>query len=102
MYTGTPPLEALKTIMSIAAGHKLEFSLMYVDVSRAYFHAKAQRLVPVKLPVADCSGKDKGNTGTGKPKMHNEIGKGIWGIGVTSWGAVHEVCFASRKKETSF
>ena len=29
---------------------------MHVDVSRAYFHAKAQRLVLVKLPAEDCSG----------------------------------------------
>ena len=45
LYAGTPSLEALKTIISIAASHSLEFSLMHVDVSRAYFHAKAQRPV---------------------------------------------------------
>ena len=33
---------------------------MHVDVSRAYFYAKAQRLVLVKFAVEDCSGKDKG------------------------------------------
>ena len=32
---------------------------MHVDVSRAYFHAKAQRSVLVKLPAEDCSGKDE-------------------------------------------
>ena len=63
LYAGTPPLEALKAIMSIAASHSPEFSLVHVDVSRAYFHAKAQRLVLVKLPVEDCSGKDKGTIG---------------------------------------
>ena len=35
-----PPLEALKAIISIAASHSPEFSLMHVDVSRAYFHVK--------------------------------------------------------------
>ena len=30
---------------------------MHVDVSRAYFHAKAQRPVLAKLPAEDCSGK---------------------------------------------
>ena len=30
---------------------------MAVDVSRAYFHAKAQRPVLVKLPAEDCSRK---------------------------------------------
>ena len=42
LYAGTPPLEALKAITSIAASHSPEFSLMHVDVSCAYFHAKAQ------------------------------------------------------------
>ena len=45
LYAGTPPLlEALKAIISIAANHKETFSIMHIDVSRAYFHAKAQRL----------------------------------------------------------
>ena len=56
------PLEALKTIISIVASHSPEFSLMQVDVSRAYFHAKAQRLVLVKLLAEDCSGKDRGRS----------------------------------------
>ena len=43
LYAGTPPLEALKAFMSIAASHSPEFSLMHVDVSRAYSHPKAQR-----------------------------------------------------------
>ena len=41
-YAGTPPLEALKAIISIASNHKETFSIMHIDVSRAYFHAKAQ------------------------------------------------------------
>ena len=53
---GTLPLDALKAIISIAASHSPEFSLMHVDVSRAYFHAKAQKPVLVKLPAEDCSG----------------------------------------------
>ena len=44
----TPPLEALKAIISIAASHSPEFSLLHVHVSRAHFHAKAQRFVLVK------------------------------------------------------
>ena len=53
LYAGTPPLEALKAIISIAASHKETFSIMHIDVSRAYFHAKAQRLVPIRLPVEE-------------------------------------------------
>ena len=41
LVCGTPPLEALKAIISIAANHKQTFSIMHVDMSLAYFHAKA-------------------------------------------------------------
>ena len=37
--------------------------LTHVDVSRAYFHVKAQRTVLVKLLAEDCSGKDDGKVG---------------------------------------
>ena len=37
LYTETPPLEEMKAIISIAASHSPEFSLVHVDVSRAYF-----------------------------------------------------------------
>ena len=52
----TGPLEALKAIMSIAASHSPEFSLMHVDVSRA------------KLPAEVCSGMDVGKLGLLKKK----------------------------------
>ena len=39
LYAGTPSLEALKAIISIAANNKDTFSIMHIDVSRAYFHA---------------------------------------------------------------
>ena len=45
LYAGTLPLEALKIIISIAANHKETFSFIHIDVSRAYFHAEAQRHV---------------------------------------------------------
>ena len=40
---GTPPLDASESIITIAANHKETFSIMHIDVSRSYFHAKAQR-----------------------------------------------------------
>ena len=70
LYAGTPPLEALKAIISIAASHSPEFSLMHVDVSCAYFHAKAQRPVLGKLPAEDCSGKDQGKIGLLTKRMY--------------------------------
>ena len=43
---------------------------MYVDVSRAYFHAKAQRLVLVRLPVEDGVGADARKIGLLKKSMY--------------------------------
>ena len=68
LYAGTPPPEARKAIICIAASHSPEFSLMHVDVSRAYFFAEAQRPVLAKLP-ADCSGKDSWKIGLLKKSM---------------------------------
>ena len=66
LYAGTPPLEALKAIISIAANQKETFPVMHIDVSRAYFHAQAQRLVLIRLPVEDRMGADAGKTGLKK------------------------------------
>jgi len=62
LCAATPPLEAKKMLMSMAVaegigykngdrrgGNKLEF----IDVRRAYFHAKARRLVYIRLPEED-------------------------------------------------
>ncbi len=59
MFAATPPLEAKKLLLSLAVtegigfkkgckakGYKLDF----IDVKRACFHAKARRLVYVRLP----------------------------------------------------
>ena len=75
VYAGTPPLELLKAIISIAASHSPEFSLMHVDVLFACFHAKAHRPVLVKLPAEGCSGKDKGKIGLLKKSMQQASGK---------------------------
>ena len=82
LYAGTPPLEALKAVISIAASHSPEFSLMHVDVSRAYSLAKAQRVVLLKVLAEGCSRKDKGKIGLLKKNMYgtrdgaSKIGKG--------------------------
>ena len=47
LHAGTPSWKFLKARTSIAANHKETLSIMHIDVSRAYFHAKAQRLVLV-------------------------------------------------------
>ena len=100
LYARTHPLEALKAITSIAASHSPEFALMHVDVSRAYLHAKVERLVQVKLPADDCSGKHKGVIELLKRSMYctrdAASNKGTSKIGVTSWSAVQGTCSTSR------
>ena len=69
LYAGTPPLEAKKAMISIAANNKEMFSIMHIDVSRAYFHAKAQRPVLIRLPLEDRMGTDAGIVGLMKNSM---------------------------------
>ena len=53
MFAATPPLEVMKLILSsLASGNKGE-RLMAADVKRAFFHAKAKKLVYVQLPAED-------------------------------------------------
>ena len=70
LNAGTPPLEALKAIISIEANHKETFSIMHIDVSCAYFHAKAQRTVLIRLPAVDRMGTDAGKLGLIKKSMY--------------------------------
>ena len=69
LFFGTPPLKALKAIISIAVSHSPEFSLMQLHVSHAYFHAKAQRLVLLKLLAEGCLGNDGSKIGLMKNNM---------------------------------
>ena len=51
LYASTPPLEALKIVLSeIATGEREGKLLALVDVRRAYFYAPARRKVFVELP----------------------------------------------------
>ena len=63
LFAATPPLEALKLILSMtASGNKGEI-LMVNDVSRAFFHAKATRDVYVQLPDEDKAAGEEGMCG---------------------------------------
>ena len=53
LFAATPPLEAVKMILSMTATHNTGEILMANDVSRAFFHAKAKRDVYVDLPAED-------------------------------------------------
>ena len=54
LYASTPPLEALKVVLSeIATGKHGGKVVALVDVRRAYFYAPARRRVFVELPTED-------------------------------------------------
>ena len=71
LYAATPPIEALRIIVSHAAtingrgksGHKGDRrrELMINDVSRAYFYAPATRSLFIELPMEDKEAKDEGS-----------------------------------------
>ena len=49
MFAGTPPLEALKTLLAAVTMGKGQ-EIMIADISRAFFYAEAIRPVYVKIP----------------------------------------------------
>ena len=64
---------------------------MHIDVSRAYFHAKAQRPVLIRLPLEDRTGTDAGKVELMKKSMHGTRGAASnwerdWQENVKKWG----------------
>ena len=54
-FSATPPLEALKVLLSSAARRdRRKVRVMHIDVRRAYFHAPVKRRVYAALPPEDC------------------------------------------------
>ena len=53
LFAATPPLEAVKMILSMTATQNTGEILMANDVSSAFFHAKANREVYVDPPAED-------------------------------------------------
>ena len=71
LYAATPPSECLRLMLSLlASGKKKGMGLMYADVSRAYFYAKAVRPVYVKLPEEDIEPGDEGKCGRLRMSMY--------------------------------
>jgi hypothetical protein len=62
LYAATPPSECLRLLLSKLATDKT-LKLMYADVSRAYFYAKAIRPVYVQLTDEDVEDGDEGKCG---------------------------------------
>ena len=64
LFAATPPVEAKKALFSLAVTQGVGYDhgckekglkLDFIDVRRAYFHAKARRAVYVKLPEEDAA-----------------------------------------------
>ena len=53
LFAATPPLEALKVILSMTATSNQGEIVMINDISRAFFHADARRELYVQLPPED-------------------------------------------------
>ena len=62
LYAPTPPGECLRLMLSRLASDR-RLKLLYADVSRAYFYAKAVRPVYVKLPDEDREAGEEGKCG---------------------------------------
>ena len=78
IFAGTPPLEAMRCLLSNAAttesGHQCNKVIMIDDVARAFFEAPPIRQVCVELPVEDLSNEDKCQDRMGHLQM------GLYGI----------------------
>ena len=101
-------MEALKAIISIAANHKETFSIMHIDVSRAYFHVKAPRPVLIRLPVEDRMGTDAWKVGLMKKSMSGTRDAASnwerdWQEHVKNWefnwASARRTCFTTKKNE---
>ena len=71
LFAATPPLEVLKSILSWVASNQEDdqddpVCLLYVDVRRAYFHAKVKTETYVELPDED---KHQGEDVAGKLRL---------------------------------
>ena len=69
LFAATPPIEAIKALVSLAAsqkGKKHIKKLSFIDVSKAYFHAPATRPVYVELPDEALEPHERGGHICGK------------------------------------
>ena len=91
-----------------AANNKETSSIMHIDVSLEYFHAKAQRSVLIRLSVEDRIGPTLGKSGIheeehvrdeGRPAIGNVTGKSTSGTRDSNLDSARRICFVTRKIE---
>ena len=94
MFAATPPIEALKGLLSIwmtrglgyENARRREFKMDFIDVRRAFFHAEALREIYVELPPEDAG-----------PGMCGKLNMAMYGtldfprIGISSLGSLWKV-----------
>jgi hypothetical protein len=55
LFAATPPLEALKTLFSLAVASNSKRQIGFIDIKKAHLYAKATRDVYIELPPGDCT-----------------------------------------------
>ena len=84
LYAATPPSECLRMMISKMACQR-GVRMMYADVSRAYFYAKAVRPVYVRLPAEDKEVGDEGKCGKLNMSMYGTRDAALnWSMEYTS------------------
>lgn len=70
LYAGTPPVETIKILCARLAARRRGWGMLHIDVSRAYFHADAERPVLIELPVEDYEDGDEYRVGVLRKSMY--------------------------------
>ena len=102
LYSPTPPLDALKTLIALAAsgrrnqklwGNKTgDVELLHTDISRAYFNAICEENVYVKIPEEDSETGDE----------HRCAKLSVWLYGTRGAATGWERCYSSLLESIGF
>ena len=92
LFAATPPLESLRFLLSDAVTGWERKRLMFIDVSRAYFYAKARRDVYVEIPNEDWEEGDEYRCGKLRLSMY----------GTRDAAQNWEYCYQEAFKELGF
>ena len=108
LFAATPPLEALKMIISMTATSNKGEIIMINDISRAFFHARVVRDVYVQLLEEDQRPAEKGRCGKLRFSMygtrdaaqnwHNEYSQQLIDVGFQQGKASPCIFYHQEKK----
>ena len=74
LFSATSPLEGVKLVISEAASSNQKGRVLLVtDVRRAYFHAKARRIVYIELPEGDGGGPGSRQCGLLRKSLYGTL-----------------------------